>query len=81
VNLPFNTKGKPVTNYREMSKTAKGDAQSCVVLVGCTGKLQSRPEYLPIKTKTNLKGLVINLILIYRRLRLNLYIYIYIHYT
>jgi len=40
-DFAVSTKGKPVTNYREMSKTTKGDAQTCIAVVGRTGKLQN----------------------------------------
>jgi hypothetical protein len=53
-----------VANCREMSKTAKGDAQNCIAVVDRTRKVQS-PLSIPIKTKANLNGLVINLISIY----------------
>ena len=54
VILPFSTKGKPVTNYREMSKTAKGDAQTCIAVVGRTGKIQN-PVTIPHQDEDKLK--------------------------
>jgi hypothetical protein len=79
VILPFSTKGKRVTNYREMSKTAKGDVQNCTAVVGRTRKLQN-PLSIPHQDEDKLKrtGKKSDTHLSETKIK---YIYMYIYYT
>jgi hypothetical protein len=77
VILPFSKKGRPVTNYREMSKTAKGGAQNSIAVVDRTGKLRS-PLNFPHQDEDKLKRTGNKFYIHISETKIK-YIYIYVH--